>query len=103
MDARARKRRGRRVLMLITVVVVGGSALLGHALRTTENVHRGTVSYFAPEQDATADPEVVESGSAAARAAPRARWGFDSGHRRPTPQARQRPPFNQVWAAGLDS
>ena len=56
MEARARKRRGRRALLLVTVLVVGGSALLGRALRTPEDVHRGTVSYFAPEQDATSDP-----------------------------------------------
>ena len=41
MEARARKRRGRRVLLLVTVLVVGGSALLGRALRTSEDVHRG--------------------------------------------------------------
>ena len=50
---RARKSRPRRVLLLVTVLVVGGSGLLGYALRSPENVHRGTVSYFAPTQDAT--------------------------------------------------
>src|SRR4051812_42485566 len=103
MDARARKRRGRRVLMLIAVVVIGGSALLGHVLRTTENIHRGSVSYFAPEQDATSDPEGVKSGAAGAKAVAWAGWGFDAGHRRHNPQAQQRPPFRQLWAAGLDS
>src|SRR5262245_30312439 len=103
MDASARKRRGRRWLMLITVVVIGGSALLGRALRTTEDVHRGSVSYFAPEQDAASDPEVVKSRAEGTRAVAWAGWGFDSGHRRHNPQAQQRPPFTQIWAAGLDS
>jgi hypothetical protein len=61
MDSRATRRRGRRALLIATVVVVGGSALLGYALRSPENVHRGTVSYFVPTQDATSDPEVVKS------------------------------------------
>ena len=60
MDSRASWRRGRRALLLVTVIVVGGSALLGHALRTSEDVHRGTVSYFAPTQDASSDPAVVK-------------------------------------------
>jgi outer membrane protein assembly factor BamB len=103
MQSRARKKRGRRVLMLITVLVVGGSALLGLALRSDEDVHRGATSYFAPEQDATSDPEVVKSSAAGAKAVAWAGWGFDPGHRRHNPQARQRPPFTQMWAAGLDS
>jgi outer membrane protein assembly factor BamB len=103
MQSRARKRRGRRVLMLITVLVVGGSALLGLALRSDQDVHRGTVSYFAPEEDATSDPEVVKSTAADAKAVAWAGWGFDSGHRRHNPQAQQRPPFTEVWGAGLDS
>ena len=102
MDARARKRRGRRTLLLITVLVVGGSALLGKALRTSDDVHRGTVSYFAPGQDATTDPEVVD-GAAGSKTVAWDGWGFDAGHRRHNPQARQRPPFVQVWGAGLDS
>ena len=105
MEARARKSRGRRALLLVTVFVIGGSALLGRALRTSEDVHRGTVSYFAPEQDATSDPQVVEStkGGTKARAVAWGGWGFDPGHRRHNPQARQRPPFTEVWGAGLDS
>ena len=103
MEARARKRRGRRALLLVTVLVVGGSALLGRALRTSEDVHRGTVSYFAPEQDATLDPQVVKSAATGAKAVAWAGWGFDPGHRRHNPQAQQRPPFTEVWAAGLDS
>src|SRR4029077_6062415 len=81
MDARARKRRGRGSLLLITVLVVGGSALLGKALRTSDDVHRGTVSYFAPGQDATSDPEVVD-GAVGAKTVAWDGWGFDPGHRR---------------------
>ncbi len=104
MEARARRRRGHRALLLVTFFVVSGSALLGHALRTSHDVHRGTVSYFEPDDDATTDPEVIESGaSPTAPAAAWAGWGFDPGHRRHNPQAKQRPPFTQVWAAGLDS
>jgi outer membrane protein assembly factor BamB len=103
MEARARKRRGWLWLLLTSVIVVGGSALLGLALRSPENIHRGTVSYFAPEQDATSDPAVVTSAAAGKRAAAWPGWGFDAGHRRHNPQARQRPPFTQVWGAGLDS
>ncbi len=99
----ASKRRGRRVLWLVSVLVVGGSALLGYALRSPENVHRGSVSYFAPEQDATADPAIVKASAHGERAVAWAGWGFDAGHRRHNPQAKQRPPFSQVWGAGLDS
>ncbi len=102
MDSRARRRRGRRALLLATVVVVGGSALLGYALRSPENVHRGTVSYFAPTQDAASDPEVVKSLAANSTIA-WAGWGFDAAHHRQNPQAQQRPPFTQLWGAGLDS
>ena len=51
------------------------------------------VSYFAPEQDATSDPQVVKStkGGKKARAVAWAGWGFDPGHRRHNPQAQQRP------------
>ena len=75
----------------------------GYALRSPENVHRGTVSYFAPEQDATSDPAVVKAGQKGTKAVAWAGRGFDAGHRRHNPQARQRPPFSQVWGAGLDS
>ena len=100
---RARKSRGRRVLLLVTVVVVGGAGLLGYALRSPENVHRGTVSYFAPTQDATSDPAVVKAGARGKRTIAWAGWGFDAGHRRHNPQALQHPPFTQVWGAGLGS
>src|SRR3954469_1638990 len=102
MDSRASRRRGRRALLLATVIVVGGSALLGYALRAPENVHRGTVSYFAPRQDAASDPAVVKS-VAAHTAVAWSGWGFDPAHHRQNPQARQRPPFTQLWGAGLDS
>jgi outer membrane protein assembly factor BamB len=102
MEDRATKRRGWRVLLPVSVIVVGGSALLGYALRSPESVHRGTVSYFAPAQDATSDPAVVRA-RRKQRTVGWAGWGFDSGHRRHNPQAQQRPPFSQLWAAGLDS
>ena len=101
MEDRATKRRGWRVLLPVSVIVVGGSALLGYALRSPESVHRGTVSYFAPTQDATSDPAIARRKNA--RAVGWAGWGFDAGHRRHNPQAQQRPPFSQIWAAGLDS
>ena len=101
MEDRATKRRGWRVLLPVSVIVVGGSALLGYALRSPESVHRGTVSYFAPTQDATSDPAIARRKNA--RAVGWAGWGFDAGHRRHNPQAQQRPPFSQVWGAGLDS
>jgi outer membrane protein assembly factor BamB len=105
MEAGARKRRGWRALLIVAVLVIGLSALLGRALRTSDDVHRGTVSYFEPEDDASTDPEVVENGGATgtARAVAWAGWGFDPGHRRHNPQAKQRPPFTQDWGAGLDS
>src|SRR5205085_365378 len=100
---RASKRRGRLALWLASVIVVTGSAALGLALRSPENVHRGTVTYLAPEQDATSDPAVVKAGVKGKKAVAWAGWGFDAGHRRHNPQAQQRPPFSQVWGAGLDS
>ena len=103
MVARVRKRRGWRGLLLVTLVVITGSALLGHALRSPENVHRGTVSYFAPAQDATSDPAVVKAGVSGKRTVAWAGWGFDAGHRRHNPQAQQHPPFAQLWGAGLGS
>src|SRR4051794_27834509 len=102
MDARARRRRGRRALAVVAVVVIGGSALLGYALRSPEDVHRGTVSFYRPTEDASSDPEVVKSVKAHTTVA-WAGWGFDSAHHRQNPQARQRPPFTQVWGAGLNS
>src|ERR1700704_2049751 len=102
MDSRASRRRGRRAMVIAAVVVVGGCGLLGYALRSPENVHRGTVSYFAPTQDASSDPEVVK-GVKAHTAVAWAGWGFAGAHHRQNPQAQQRPPFTQVWGAGLDS
>src|SRR6478672_10051644 len=102
MDSRARRGRGRRAMLLATVMVVGGSALLGYALRSPEDVHRGSVSYFAPTQDASSDPAVVK-GVAAHKTIAWSGWGFDAAHHRQNPQAEQRPPFTQLWGAGLDS
>ena len=103
MDARARKRRGRRALAA------------RHGARG-RRLGPARATRCARPRTCTGAPSRTSRRRRTRRRIPRssrackahktiawAGWGFDAAHHRHNPQAQQRPPFTQVWGAGLDS